>query len=599
MKILVFAPHAQIWKHAFPEAVLVESLMKSGHEIIYVKCSGAFKKHCIPMISSHIAHDAEIEIKSKICQECKANSKLIVDSFKFPSIELDVFIDLVDQNKIENIVKNTTRENFSSLELDGVKIGEIALYQVLLRYKQSKTNDFSEKAWQEYLKQLHVTLVAFWSLKKIIQTHRPDRIIQYSGLYSVNSVCRQLSQINNIPTYFLHAGINQRDRLRHLIVAKSQTFDYIKSLFMSWEVKYKEKTCLPEAIIQVTDNFIDILKSKSFLSYSQSKSESFDIRKKFNIPQGKRVIVAIMSSYDEHLAADAVGAYQHQIKPLFNTQIEWVRTLIDFFSKRQDLFLVIRLHPREFPTKREKHSAVMSQHAKDVEFEFRKLPDNVVINWPSDLISFYDLIEETELFLNAFSTSAREITMLGLPALTYNNEDVLEPVSINYKGNSIEEYLKQIDIFLEKRFDIERIRKAYRWRALEQIYSHISIAESYNEKDDLLSFPEKVFKKLDRTINKSFPLRRQKIDIKKRAKTLEAAVTIDALLSSDSGNVSNVILINPAQLIDKDEEIDLIRREIKRLMTYLYPDTNKPIKSGSLRSYLVSFVNSNIYGQNN
>lgn len=592
MKILVFAPHAQIWKHAFPEAVLTESLMKTGHEIIYVKCSGALKKHCVPMISSHIAHDAPIEIKNKMCKECISNSSLIADSFKFPTIELDSFIDIEDQNNIESIVSNTTRENFSTIVLDDVKIGEIALYQVLLRYKQSTTNDFSDKAWEEYLKQLHVTLTAFLALKKIILTHKLDRIIQYSGLYSVNSVCRQLAKKNNIPSYFLHAGINQRDRLSHLIVAKSQTFDYIKSLFKSWEDKYKVMPCLPEAIKQVTDNFIDILESKSFLSYSQSKSASFEIRKKFNIPDGKRVIVAIMSSYDEHLAADTVGAYQHHIKPLFNTQIEWIRTLIDFFSKRQDLFLVIRLHPREFPTKREKKSAVMSQHAKDLELEFQKLPVNVTINWPNDKVSFYDLIEETELFLNAFSTSARELTMLGLPVLTYNNEDVLEPVSINYKGNNIKEYLNQIDILLEQRFDIERIRKAYRWRALEQVYSHVSIAESFKEKDDFLNFGEKIIKKFRKIFNKVFPLWQQKKDILKRSNQLKDANIIDNLLMLDSGNLSNVVLFDQYQEYNANNEIDLIRSEMKRLMSYLYSNNPRLVKQNTLRSHLESFINS-------
>lgn len=592
MRVLVFAPHAQIWKHAFPEAVLVESLMKSGHEILYVTCSGAFQKHCIPMISSHIPHDAHNEVKERICIECKANAALIVESFGFPNVELDSFVKPVDRNEIDGIITNTTRENFAQLEIDGIKVGEIALYQVLLRNKQSKANDFSEKAWQEYLKQLHVTLVSFWALRKIIRTHKPDRIVQYSGLYSVNSICRQLAKKNGIASYFLHAGINQRDRLRHLIFAESQTLDYIKSLFRSWDEKYKEMPCLEEAVAKVTDNFIDIIKSRSFLSYSQSKSEDFDIRKKFNIPEGKKIVVAIMSSYDEHLAADAVGAYQHHIKPLFLTQIEWVHTLIGFFSKREDLFLIIRVHPREFPTKREKHSAVMSQHARDMDAEFQNLPTNVVINWPSDLVSFYDLIEETELFLNAFSTSAREITMLGLPALTYNNEDVVEPVSINYKGNNIEEYLKQIDILLTQRFNTERIRSAYRWRALEQVYCHISIAESYNDKDDLLSFPEKVFKKVDRMINKVFPLRREKINIRRRSKILIDADIINALLNNNAGNASNVLKIDPSMVPNKYDEMAMIRKDMKRIVTYLYPNAGKPIVPGSLRSYLDAFINS-------
>lgn len=591
MKVLVFAPHAHIWKHSFPEAVLVESLMISGHDIFYVTCSGGFQKHCIPMISSHIPHNAPDEVKKQICFECKANAALIVDKFGFPNVAFDKFIESDDYNEIESIIINTTRDNFAQLEIDGIKVGEIALYQVLLRYKQSKANDFSEEAWQEYLKQLHVTLVSIWALRKIIQAHKPDRIIQYSGLYSVNSVCRQLAEKNGIPSYFLHAGINQRDRLRHLIFAKSQTFDYIKSLFGSWEDKYKEMPCLEEAIKKVTDNFIDIIKSKSFLSYSQSKTENFDIRKKFNIPKEKKIIIAIMSSYDEHLAADAVGAYQHHIKPLFRTQIEWIRTLIKFLSKRQDLFLIIRLHPREFPTKREKNSAVLSQHARDIETEFQKLPANVVINWPSDLVSFYDLIEETELFLNAFSTSARELTMLGLPVLTYHNEDVLEPVSVIYNGNSINQYLNQIDILLQHRFDPERIRKAYRWRSLEQVYSHISIAESYNEKDDFLKFREKLLKKIKRTTNRIHPLWQQKRDVRKRSKELKDAQIINNLVISDAGNLSNVIRFDQSQLINENLEMDLIRSEMKRLMRYLYSKNKNVIKENTLRSYLHSFVN--------
>jgi hypothetical protein len=460
-----------------------------------------------------------------------------------------------------------------------------------LRYKLSKVNKFSESAWQEYLKQLHVTLVAFWALRKIIQIRKPDRIIQYSGLYSVNSVCRQLAEMNSIPNYFLHAGINQRDRLRHLIFARSQTFNYIKSLFDSWESNYKDLPCIKEAIVKVTDNFIDIINSKSFLSYSQSKSQFFDIHEKFNIPEGKKIVVAIMSSYDEHLAADSVGAYKHHIKPLFSSQIEWVRTLINFFSIRQDLFLIIRLHPREFPTKREKNSAVISDHARDVEAEFQNLPNNVVINWPSDLISFYDIIEEAELFLNAFSTSARELTMLGLPVLTYYNEDVLEPVSVIYKGNSINQYLNQIDILLQHRFDPERIRKAYRWRALEQVYSHVSISESYDEKDDFLNFREKVIKKCKRSINTILPLWQQKRDIRKRSKELKATENINRLIISDAGNISNVIHFDQNQLINENLEMELIRSEMKRLMMYLYSKNNKVVKQNTLMSYLESFIN--------
>ena len=64
---------------------------------------------------------------------------------------------------------------------------------------------------------------------------------------------------------------------------------------------------------------------------------------------------------------------------------------------------------------------------------------------PEDNVSIYDIMEETNLFLSAFSTAARELTMFGLPVLTYKNEDILEPVSIIYEGKSQTEFLSEID----------------------------------------------------------------------------------------------------------------------------------------------------------
>jgi hypothetical protein len=591
MKILVFAPHAQIWKHAFPEAILVESLQKKGHEIVYIRCGGAFCAHCIPMITNHIPYDAPDSEKKRLCGQCRSNAKVITESFNFPNYELDGFISAADIEEMNQILRTTTQENFGKIILDGMKVGEIALYQVLLRYKQSKENSFSERAWQEYLAQLNVTLRAFFSLRKIIKQEKPDRIMQYSGMYSVNAICRNMGAQHNIPVYFLHAGLNQRDRLQSLIMAKDHTLEYIKSLFDSWEERYKQIPCDLNSMRKVTDNFIDITQSRSFLSYSQSKSATqFNIFSKFAIPIQSKVVVALMSSYDEHLAANAVGAYRHHIKPLFRSQIEWIRELIPFFAKRPDLFLIIRVHPREFPTRREKTSTIKSQHAKDIEAEFVNLPANVIINWPDDMVSFYDLLNQTNLFLNAFSTAAREITMLGLPALTYHNEDVVEPVSITYSGNSVEEYLGEIDRLMQLRFDPERIRLAYRWRALEQVHSHVRIAESYQERDDLLTFNEKVIKGIKRVIAKFLPRWEQKFLINKRANFLQDAELIEQTLVHARGNIADTLQFDPALYISEKQELENLRNEIGRLIKSFYPNSDNMLPN-SLNAHLLAFIN--------
>jgi len=49
LTILLFAPHSAIWVHAFPEALIAESLEQGNHRIVYVTCSGEFHNYCVCM----------------------------------------------------------------------------------------------------------------------------------------------------------------------------------------------------------------------------------------------------------------------------------------------------------------------------------------------------------------------------------------------------------------------------------------------------------------------------------------------------------------------------------------------------------------------
>ena len=78
--------------------------------------------------------------------------------------------------------------------------------------------------------------------------------------------------------------------------------------------------------------------------------------------------------------------------------MDWIKFTVEWVSSRPDLFLIIRVHPREFPNKRE---SVTSEQAIALSKFFEHLPKNVAINWPSDSISLHDLIRITDVGLNA------------------------------------------------------------------------------------------------------------------------------------------------------------------------------------------------------
>lgn len=568
----------------------MEALQQKGHEILYVGCNSALVSNCIPMISSHLAYDSPASKKNKLCTLCKTNSRVLRKEFGFGGFDLNSFLDENLINKVNANLANVTQKNFKSLIIDEVEVGRIALYELVLRHKLMNVDQLVDEIWNEYLSMLESVVKTFYVMKKVLAENKPDRLLLYNGLYSVNAVTRELANKLNIPVYWLHAGLNQRTRLKNLMVGRDHTFAYYRAIISQWKEGLCEIPCSKKDLTIVTDNFIDIINVRSWLSYSKPPSRgTFSLRETFKISSKVSVVTVVLSSLDEKIAAESIGAYAEGRRPLFSSQIEWLKVLLKFVASRDDLFMIIRPHPREFGAAREQ-TKVSSEHSSELKQMLLKLPKNVIVNWPSDNISIYDLMEETNLFLNAFSTSAREMTMLGLPVLTYENEDVLEPVSINYSGSSIPEYLEQIDVLLKQPFDAERIRRGFRWRVAELIYSHVNISESVFMSDDYLSTGEKAKKALSRSADLVFEGWSQTRDCRKRATNLTEIEKINRLIVSESRSVLDLIDTNQLKEASPDDDMPIIREEIRRLIENIYSSSTR-IRKGTLRHYLTNFAN--------
>ena len=133
-----------------------------------------------------------------------------------------------------------------------------------------------------------------------------------------------------------------------------------------------------------------------------------------------------------------------------------IRALIGYVEGKENLALIIRVHPREFPNKRE---GVLSEHARILQAVLAGLPPNVKVNWPTDHVSLYDLANIADVFANGWSTAGKEMAWLGLPVVLYSNDLTLYPPSLNYVGTTKPEYFRQIEQALNDGWDPERIRK--------------------------------------------------------------------------------------------------------------------------------------------
>ena len=278
-------------------------------------------------------------------------------------------------------------------------------------------------------------------MQRLLDNLRPDRIVLYNALYSVNRTVCRLAELRGIPQYFLHAGENLSNRLETLVFAKDQAFSYYRHLRSQWP-RFEHRPCPPQAMRAATDHLLEVARGRSAWAYSAASGNRADLRKAFGIRDGQRVICATMSSDDERFGAEVVGVLPPTEGLLYAKQVDWIRALVAYVEARPDLCLVIRVHPREFPNKRE---GVLSDHARLLKEAFANLPANARINWPTENVSLYDLAAITDVFANGWSSAGKEMSLLGLPVVLYSPQFVLYPPGLNYVGTSTAGYFAEIE----------------------------------------------------------------------------------------------------------------------------------------------------------
>src|SRR5262249_23737669 len=149
---------------------------------------------------------------------------------------------------------------------------------------------------------------------------RPDRVLSYNSLYSVNAMWRAVADERGIPSYFLHAGSNLAHRLETMIVARDSPLAWSRRLIQQWPA-HRETPATADELAAIGDHFEQLFAGTSVFAYS-AKASGAPLRERFGIAREQRICVATMSSYDEYIAATAVGEMPSATE-LFPTQLEW------------------------------------------------------------------------------------------------------------------------------------------------------------------------------------------------------------------------------------------------------------------------------------
>ena len=131
-EVMFFSPYSGIWPHSVSEYQLGHNIDKQRFKLSIVNCGGVLDLHCAVKESKKIYKPFSRNETKKVCSDCvKCSTEVAKDVFD-DQIYLADRISSKEVDEIEVIVKNTVKNDFIDLVVDGIEIGRLTAYETLI-----------------------------------------------------------------------------------------------------------------------------------------------------------------------------------------------------------------------------------------------------------------------------------------------------------------------------------------------------------------------------------------------------------------------------------------------------------------------------------
>lgn len=412
------------------------------------------------------------------CEQCEIDEEVLRDATPgWEHAVLEGWHEDGDLAIADRELLGVTPANLLDWEFQGLKIGKITLHDVLLIRKQDHLEfDPEGDAWRDYKNLARACVILALRFRRYIKQHRAAGLMVYNSHYSVNRIPFAIAEQEGVPTFSMHGGASLRYVWETLMFTRGDIDQHKPACVRNWTTYYKDRRLNSSDVKMVEGHFEELFAGKMAHAYSAPAGSTpcEHLFSKVNPHNNRKVLIAATSSADERFALEQSGI--RQIFPreeyLFPTQTEWLAFLISRMRKSQDLALIIRVHPREFPNKRE---GVTSTNSERLHQLLRDLPDNVMVNWPSDGISFYDLMLRADLIVSCWSSVVLESSLFGCPIVLPRNPVKYFEIVADRISSSFDEYWADLNEYARADWQLSRSIKTQRWLWMVQFASNVSL----------------------------------------------------------------------------------------------------------------------------
>ena len=285
-----------------------------------------------------------------------------------------------------------------------------------------------------------------------LAAHKPDVAIIPNATILEMGVVYHVARHLQIPTVTLEFS-DQRERIwlaQNTEIMRHETDDL-------WEAK-GDQPLEDDQIQRLQDLFIAREGGHTWKNFARKWQETpteggVEVREKLGLDDRPVVL----------LATNVLGDSLTLGRQVFSrTMAAWIERTVRFFADREDVQLVIRVHPGETLT----HGTSM---VDVIQAELGEIPPQIHLIKPAEKINTYDLLEFADLGLVYTTTVGLEMAMRGIPVLVagqthYRNR------GFTYDPDSWEAYFDTLEALLAKpeagRLSQAEVENAWRYAYL-------------------------------------------------------------------------------------------------------------------------------------
>jgi hypothetical protein len=472
------------------ESLLGVVLNSRGHDVDFLLCDGVLSA-CIMGTSRDI--DEETYKKNgpkQMCNSCFINAYNFLKPTKIKIKTLSNYLNNEDSMLINNLnLENKTIQELREFSYKNSLIGEHA-YAGVLRYygvAELDINLISKKIFIEYVKSGVKTYLA---CKKLFKEKKYDEILLNHGIYVPQGVINLAAKEQKINITNWVAGI----RKQSFCLTRGDT--YHRSLINEDNNNW-QNISINKQIDERIDSYLESRRhgKNDWVFFHKNPTFNPDkLLKEMKVDLNKPII-----GLPTNVVWDARINFPTNF---FESILEWIFYTIDYFSKRDDIQLLIRVHPAEVNS-----TKPAEQRIKDEIFKkYKSLPSNVFIVDAENNISTYPLFDKCNSIILYGTKMGIELPVKNIPVIVCG-EAFVRNKNITIDITSKDHYLNVLNKLplINHKVDILRAKKyAYHFffRRTIKVESILEVANQWPNIDIDKNFNNILKKKNDPGLEK-------------------------------------------------------------------------------------------------